>query len=83
MKLGLDVVHTPVARDSSRYMVGLRDYLSGWAEYRALRNADSRSVAKFVFEAWISRYGCPAMIVNDCGPENQLLTKELYCPISE
>jgi hypothetical protein len=77
MKLGLDVVHMPVARDGSRYMVGLRDDLSGWAEYRALRNADSRSVAKFIFESWISRYGCPMMIVNDGGPENQLLTKEL------
>jgi hypothetical protein len=77
MKVGLEVVHMPVAGDGSKYMVGLRDDLSGWSEYRALRNADSKSVAKFIFEAWISRYGCPLMIVNDGGPENQSLTKEL------
>jgi hypothetical protein len=77
LDVGLDVVHMPIARDGSRYMVGMRDDLSGWSEYKALRIADSRSVAKFVFETWIARYGCPMLIVNDGGPENQALTKEL------
>jgi hypothetical protein len=36
-KVGLDVVHMPVATDGCRYMVGMRDDLSGWAEYKALR----------------------------------------------
>ena len=58
-------------------MVGMRDDLSGWAEYKALRKADSRSVAKFIFEVWVARFGCPLLIVNDGGPENQALTKEL------
>jgi hypothetical protein len=58
-------------------MVGMRDDLSGWAEYKALRKADSRSVAKFIHEVWIARFGCPLLIVNDGGPENQALTKEL------
>src|SRR5437660_522519 len=76
-KVGLDVVHMPVATDGSRYMVGMRDDLSGWAEYKALRQASSKAVAKFIYEVWMARFGCPLLIVNDRGPENQALTKEL------
>jgi hypothetical protein len=71
MKVGLDVVHMPVARGGSRYIVGMRDDLSGWSEYKALRVADSKAVAKFIFETWIARYGCLMLIVNDGGPETR------------
>src|SRR5437588_2258329 len=76
-KVGLDVVHMPVATDGSRYMVGMRDDLSGWAEYKALRKADSRAIAQFIYEVWMARFGCPLLIVNDGGPDNQALMKEL------
>ena len=76
-KLGLDVVHMPPATDGSKYMVGMRDDLSGWAQYKALRKASSRAVAKFIYEVWMARFRCPLLIVNDGGPENQALTKEL------
>ena len=58
-------------------MVGMRDDLSGWAKYKVLRKASSRAVAKFIYEVWMARFGCPLLIVNDGGPENQALTKEL------
>ena len=76
-KVGLDVVHMPAATDGSKYMVGMRDDLSGWAEYKALRKASSPAVAKFIYEVWMARFGCPLLIVNDGGPENKALTKEL------
>ena len=76
-KVGLDVVHVPAATDGSKYMVGMRDDLRGWAEYKALRKASSRAVAKFINEVGMARFGCPLLIVNDGGPENQALTKEL------
>ena len=76
-KVGLDIVHMPAATDGSKYMVGMREDLSGWAEYKALRKASSRAVAKFIYEVWMARFGCPLLIVNDGGPENQALTKEL------
>ena len=53
MKIGLDVVHMPTASDGNNYLIGLRDDLSGWAEYKAIRQADSRAVAKFLYEGWI------------------------------
>ena len=76
-KVGLDAVHMPMAADGSKYMAGMRDDLSGWAEYKALQQASSRAVAKFIYEVWMAHFGCPLLIVNDGGPENQALTKEL------
>ena len=46
-KLGIDVVHMPNSEGFSRLVV-IRDDFSGWAEARALRNADAKSVAKFI-----------------------------------
>jgi hypothetical protein len=76
-KVGLDVVHMPVTTDGGRYMVGMRDDLSRWAEYKALQKANSHSLAKFIFEVWVARFGCTLLIVNNGRPENQTLTKEL------
>ena len=75
--MGLDVVHMPAATDGSKYMVGMRDDLSGWAEYKAMRKPNSRAVAKFIYEVWMACFGCPLLIVNHGGLENQALTKEL------
>jgi len=76
-KVSLDVVHMPMATDGSKYMVHMRDDLSGWAKYKALRQASLRAVAKFIYEVWMSHFVCPLLIVNDGGPENQDLTKWL------
>jgi hypothetical protein len=43
-----DVVHMPIGVDGSRYFMALRDDLSGWAEFKALRKCDSKSIAKFL-----------------------------------
>ena len=69
-QVGLDVVHMPAATDGSKYMVEMRDDLSGWAEFKGLRKANSRAVAKFINEVSMARFGCPLLIVNDGGPEN-------------
>ena len=78
MKVGLDVVHMPVATNGCKYLAGIRDDLSGWAEYKAIRKADSKAIAKFVYASWICRYGCPSLIIYDGGPENQGMAKQLF-----
>jgi hypothetical protein len=55
----------------------LRDGLSGWVEGRAIENADSYNVAKFLFEDVLSRHGSPVRIVLDDGRENLDLTRDL------
>lgn len=57
-------------------IVAMGEYLSGWVEAKALRNADSKSVAVFVHE-WIVRFGIPGMIIHDNGSENKKITKIL------
>jgi len=65
----------PTTEGLSR-IVAMRKYLSGWVEAKALRNADSKSVAAFVHE-WIVRFGVPGIIIHDNGGENQKITKVL------
>jgi len=72
-RVGLDVVYMPLNEGFSK-IVAMREYLCGWIEAKALRNADSKSVAAFVHE-WIVRYGIPGMIIYDNGPENKKITK--------
>ena len=76
-KVGLDVVHMPAATDGSKCMVGMWDDLSRWVEYKALGKASLRAVAEFIYKVWMAHFGCSLLIVNDGGPENQALTKEL------
>lgn len=78
MKLGRDVVHMPMAIDGCKYLVGIRDDLSGSAQYKAIRKTDSKAIVKFIYEGWIYRYGCPSVMIYDGGPENQGITKLLF-----
>ena len=54
-----------------------RDDLSGWVEGRAIKAADVKHVAKFIYEDVICRHGSPLRIVLDRGSENLNLTKDL------
>jgi hypothetical protein len=75
-KVGIDIVHMP---DSGgfKFIVFARDDLSGWVEGRAIRVANSKSVAKFIYEDIICRHGCPRRLVLDGGSENMDLTRDL------
>ena len=65
----------PTVSGYSRLVV-MRDYLTGWLEAKALKKADSKSVAAFVHE-WITRFGLMGELVCDNGPENKRLTEEV------
>ena len=69
-KIGLDIVHMP-ACSGKDYLVVARDDLSGWVEARALANATSEAVAKFIWEEIVCRHGCFGRLVVDGGPENK------------
>jgi len=75
-KVGIDIVHMPES-GGFKFIVFARDDLSGWVEGRAIRAANSRNVAKFIYEDVICRHGCPRRIVMDGGSENMSLTKDL------
>lgn len=59
------------------FLVFARDNLSGWVEGRSIDAVNSRNVAKFVYEDFICRHGCPLRIMIDQGNENLDLMKDL------
>ena len=60
-----------------QYVIFARDDLSEWVESRAFTAANSRNVAKFIFEKVIYRHECSRRIVMNHGTENLDLTKDL------
>ena len=45
--------------------------MSGWIEARALTNATSAAVAKFLWEDVVCRHGCFGRLIVDGGTENK------------
>jgi hypothetical protein len=81
-KWGLDYVGPikPAARGSqARYIIVATDYMTKWAEARAVRKADARSTARFIYEHVITRFGCPIELVTDRGTHfiNEVITELL------
>ena len=70
-KIGIDTVKMPRLDRGKQYLVVARDDLSGWVEARAIKNADSAAVSKFLWEDLICRHGCFGKLVIDGGPENK------------
>ena len=69
-KWGLDFVGPikPAGRATgAKYILVATDYCTKWVEARALRNNKASSVAKFLYEMIITRYGCPMELVSDQG----------------
>ena len=74
-KVGLDVVHMP-KNAGFGYLVAMRDDFSGWVEAKAIRHADAKTIAAFIYE-WFCRFGVPGRIVFDGGGENKGVAREL------
>ena len=62
---------------SHKYLVVAREDVSGWPEARAIRKANSQTVAKFLEEDIFSRHGCPTSIIVDGGAENKGMVEKL------
>ena len=54
-----------------------RDDLSEWVEGKAIPEANSYHVSKFLYEDIVCRHGCPQRIVLDGGRENMGSTRDL------
>ena len=69
-KCGLDFVGPikPKARRSgARYILMATDYATKWVEGVALRDNKAGSVARFLYNNIMSRFGCPIKLVSDQG----------------
>lgn len=66
---GLDFIGEvhPTSSRSNRYIIVATEYLTKWAEAKAVKKADAATTALFLFENIVTRYGCPKVIVSDQG----------------
>jgi hypothetical protein len=68
-KWGIDYVG-PISPPSSRrneYIIMAIEYLTKWAEAKAVKTADTKQTAIFLYENIISRFGCPKILISDRG----------------
>lgn len=84
-KFNLDVVDMHVASQGYRYIVDIRDDLTGWLEARRMSKNNSKTVAEFLWQDVICRFGCIPQITTDNGSEfkkaAQLLVKQYKIPM--
>ena len=65
---GIDYVG-PIGNEGSRYryIIVCVDYLTKWAEARAVKVADARATVKFLKEVIFPRFGYPLVLISDNG----------------
>src|SRR6266498_3887309 len=65
---GVDIVGSlPITREGNRYIVVAMDYFSRWPEARPLKAANVDTVATFLYEEIICRFGAPKTLQSDRG----------------
>jgi hypothetical protein len=83
-KFNMDTIHMPPS-SGYKFIVDLRDDLSGWLEAKMLSKATSKNIAKFLFEDVMCRFGCVLQLTTDNGTEFdgvvQVLADEYNVPI--
>jgi hypothetical protein len=65
--LHADVMHMSPASNGCKYIVHGRDNLSSWPEARAIRDEKARTIALWLYEEILCRWGALKMIVTDNG----------------
>ena len=68
-KWGIDAIGPlPVTQRGKCYILIAMDYLSRWAEAKAVKQITSKEVAKFIYEDVCCRHGVPLELLSDRGP---------------
>jgi hypothetical protein len=66
---GIDYIGpiTPTSSKLNRYIVVATEYLTKWAEAKAVKEDDGKQTAIFLYENIIVRFGCPKILISDRG----------------
>ncbi|KAF9760592.1 Retrovirus-related Pol polyprotein from transposon, partial [Nosema granulosis] len=79
-KIGIDIIGPlPTSQNGNKYIIVATDYLTRWAECKAIKRKTSKNVATFLLELMF-RHGAPEEILSDRGKEflNDVI-KKLCC----
>lgn len=68
-KFNMDLVDMGITSGGYRYIVDMRDDLSGWLESRMIAKKTSEDIAQFIWQDVICRFGCIPQITTDNGKE--------------
>ena len=75
---GVDIVGSlPITKEGNRYIIVAMNYFSRWPEARPLKTANADTVATFLYEEIICRFGAPRVLQNDRGTHfvNELIQR--------
>jgi hypothetical protein len=54
-------------KTGARYIITMIEYLTRWAEARAVKEYSATTVAYFIFDDIITIFGCPKILMSDQG----------------
>jgi transposase InsO family protein len=60
-------INPPRKHTRSRYIITTTEYLTRWAEARAVKDYSANRDAHFIFDNIITRFGCPKILMTDQG----------------
>ena len=68
-KWGIDYIGPvhPTSPRQNAYILLAVDYLTKWVEAKAVRTADKKTTARFMFEHIFTRFGVPKILISDRG----------------
>ena len=66
----------PVTSQGNRYIIVMTEYLTKWVEAKAIPNKKAETIAEFLYNDVIARFGTPERMLTDQGTEfvNELMT---------
>jgi hypothetical protein len=78
-QIGLDFIGPlPRSQSGKTYALVVSDYFTRWPEFYALSSQDAEAAAKCLVD-WISRYGCPRIIISDQGAAFESVLFDALC----
>jgi transposase InsO family protein len=60
-------INPPGKRIGARYIITATEYLTRWAEARAIKDCSATTTVHFIIEDIITRFGCPKLLTSDQG----------------
>jgi len=58
---------TPQGKTGACYIITLIEYLTRWVEAQPVKDCTTATAVKFLFENLLTRFGCPKILMSDCG----------------
>ena len=60
-------IQPPGKKMGARYIIIAMEYLARWAEVQPIKDCTRTTTTKFLFEYVLTRFGCPDILMSDCG----------------